>query len=547
MRSKGIKLTLKDEGYDIYAPRQGMTWGYRYGPSIMCYDDRHADAWFASPGALGEADWFTYRHTDDGGRTWTPERVVLTPTADSMDLFSVCDPGVIKFGGYYYIGYTSTVFTDGGGVCNNGFVARSKNPDGPFEKWTGYGWGEERVDSNGERFVWMGKPAPIIYFDGEWHDWGAGELSFTVLNGVLYIYYTLTSSDADGVRVSETRVATADASDENWPLTIRQRGVASKRTSGGNDSFDVIYSEECSKFIAISTDKRFTSESMLAIYESDNGLRFKRCNELRTYVNAACHNSGISGDELHHVKKGDLKLLGYAYGTKWGYWGTRFHEYSVAKYVGFYSETSLPCAERAVEPWPAAELPPITVVPITQPGCPRFFKTRMGEPLDMRFGTLDSTYKLTETTKAEIYGYDTDVVDIKGYYAVPKRVGYTFATVETAGVYSEFLIYVYPEDFDFAEDGKYPVSVAPSQETYKISLNRKEKKQVRAIIQYSNGTWEESGHDHSYIKYESADPELCEVAEDGVIVTKGLCGKTKVTMTLAYGLTAEFKIVIGKM
>ena len=546
MKSKGIKLTLKDEGYDIYAPRQGMTWGYRYGPSIMCYDGKRADAWFASPGALGEADWFTYRHTEDGGKTWTPEKVVLTPTADSMDLFSVCDPGVIKFGGYYYIGYTSTVFTDFGGVCNNGFVARSKNPDGPFEKWTGSGWGEERIDTKGERFVWMGKPAPIIYFEGEWHDWGAGELSFTVLNDVLYIYYTLTSSDADGARVSETRVAPADATDENWPNTIRQRGVASKRTSSGNDSFDVVYSDECSKFIAISTDKRFTAESMLAIYGSDNGLRFKRCCELRKNVSQMCHNSGISGDEYHHVKKGDLKLLGYAYGDKWGYWGTRFHEYSVKKNVGLYTEAALPCVERTVEPWDRAVLPPITVIPLTHPGAPRYYKTHLGKPFDMRFGTLDSTYAISETDKVEISGYDTDIVEINGFTATPKKVGYTFATVTCGDVYSEFLIYVYPEDFDFSDENKYPVTLQPSKETYKVSLNRKEKKQVRAIIQYSNGTWEESGHDHSKITYESADPEICTVTENGVIVTKGVCGKTTVTMKLA-DLTADFKIIISKM
>ncbi|MBR4256583.1 MAG: hypothetical protein IKQ18_05410, partial [Clostridia bacterium] len=364
MKNMGIKIVLKDEGYDVYAPMEGQTWGYRYGPSIMCYDDKRADAWFASPGALGEADWFTYRHTEDGGKTWSDEKVVLTPTADSMDLFSVCDPAVIKFGGWYYIGYTSTIFTDNGGVCNNGFVARSKNPDGPFEKWTGDGWGEQRITADGE-LKWMGKPAPIIYFDGEWSAWGMGEFSFVVSNDVLYIYYTKTSRRADGGRISQTLVATADATDENWPGKIRQRGVAAERSSGGNDSFDVVYSDEYGKFIAISTDRRFTRDSMLAIYESNNGLRFRRCNELRTNVGFMCHNSGISGDELHHVKKNDLKLLGYAYGDKWGFWGTRFHEYTVQKHYGFYSEADKPAVERPVVPKPKREPFAINVMPNT--------------------------------------------------------------------------------------------------------------------------------------------------------------------------------------
>lgn len=142
---KHFRLILKDEGQDIYMPRQCQSWGYRYGPSIMVHGDI-CEAWFASPGDGYEADWFTYRHSEDGGRTWSEERVVMTPVPNSMDWFSVCDPAVFKYGKYYYIGYTSTVFANGGGVCNNGFVARSTSPTGPFERWCGNGWGEAGPD-----------------------------------------------------------------------------------------------------------------------------------------------------------------------------------------------------------------------------------------------------------------------------------------------------------------------------------------------------------------------------------------------------------------
>lgn len=57
---KHFKLILKDEGQDIYMPRQCQSWGYRYGPSIMVHGDI-CEAWFASPGDGYEADWFTYR------------------------------------------------------------------------------------------------------------------------------------------------------------------------------------------------------------------------------------------------------------------------------------------------------------------------------------------------------------------------------------------------------------------------------------------------------------------------------------------------------
>lgn len=74
---KHFRLILKDEGQDIYMPRQCQSWGYRYGPSIMVHGDI-CEAWFASPGDGYEADWFTYRHSEDGGRTWSEERVVMT-------------------------------------------------------------------------------------------------------------------------------------------------------------------------------------------------------------------------------------------------------------------------------------------------------------------------------------------------------------------------------------------------------------------------------------------------------------------------------------
>ena len=46
---KHFRLRLPDEGCDIYAPCEGMTWSYRYGPSIMVRDGI-CEAWFASPG-----------------------------------------------------------------------------------------------------------------------------------------------------------------------------------------------------------------------------------------------------------------------------------------------------------------------------------------------------------------------------------------------------------------------------------------------------------------------------------------------------------------
>ncbi len=93
--SKFVKIHAVDEGKDIYAPTDGMDFGYRYGPTILTNADGSIDAFFAAPGAVGEWDWIIYRHSPDGGETWTDETAVIKPTPDSPDFYSCCDPGVV--------------------------------------------------------------------------------------------------------------------------------------------------------------------------------------------------------------------------------------------------------------------------------------------------------------------------------------------------------------------------------------------------------------------------------------------------------------------
>jgi hypothetical protein len=171
---KYVKMVALDTGNDVYTPAKKQSYVYRYGPSLIRNADGSIDAFFSSPGIFDEWDYLFYRHSPDGGKTWTTEKSVLAPTPDSADFYSCCDPGIVRFGGYYYLAYTSTVIE--GGVDNDVFVARSKNLDGPYEKWNGNGWG--------------GKPAPIIEYTGNSESYGAGEPSMVVLNDTLYLYYT---------------------------------------------------------------------------------------------------------------------------------------------------------------------------------------------------------------------------------------------------------------------------------------------------------------------------------------------------------------------
>jgi predicted GH43/DUF377 family glycosyl hydrolase len=304
------------EGWLIFDPSKDDPGAYRYGPSIIINEDDSIDIWFASPGGPGsdgvyQWDWIRHRRSEDGGKTWSAETIVLKANENSRDRMSVCDPGVIKFGGYYYLGVTAVEDTNGN--CNEVFVARSKSPTGPYEKWNGFGWG--------------GDPAPLVEFRSPEDVWGAGEPSFVKKDDTLFIYYTWWSRHGDGTPVEETRVATAPANDPNWPGKTTYRGVAFKREQA-EDSTDVKYIDAAGKFLALATAKRFTTESYITVRESTDGISWSKPEEFRSNIKAKCHNMGVSGTPEGHIDINAKNFIAYAFadgtrpGVSWGYWHT---------------------------------------------------------------------------------------------------------------------------------------------------------------------------------------------------------------------------------
>lgn len=526
---KHFKLILKDEGQDIYMPRRSQSWGYRYGPSIMVHNGI-CEAWFASPGDGYEADWFTYRRSDDGGTTWSEEKVVMSPVPDSMDWFSVCDPSVFKYGKYYYIGYTSTVFANGGGVCNNGFIARSTSPTGPFERWCGDGWGQDAPDG----MRWLGKPAPVIYYDEDWHNWGAGEFSFVVKDDTLYIYYTWTSRDRNGKAVHETRVATADIRDENWPAHLTYHGVAVTRPRGSNDSYDMVYCEDLGKFVALSTDYRFTEDSLLAVYESEDGLIYRRVNEIKVHTGWMCHNCGISGDEQRHIRSGDTMLLAYAYGNQWGCWGTRMHRYSFeGMYESFYSEKQEMNVHHPVEKWED----PVEYVPTAlYLKAPHILRMKVGESQKIPMCTMNVCYESRPAeTGVKFSNYDKEVASIRCGKITARHAGMTYVTATLAGLRCEFPVYVYDNDPPATVPMRpYPekkvVFFVPLIPEYRTSLLHQEMKQLRGLCTWSDGSWFELAGKVDGVTYINRNPELFIVDEEGHVLPTGRLGSGTVTL-----------------
>ncbi len=274
---------------------------------------------YDSPGGLTGSYWdqVSYQHSTDGGRTWTKEEMVLKPTRGTRDELSCCDPGVIKIGDYYYLGYTSTEHT--GGLENHLFMARGKSPKGPWEKWNGEGWGGEKVE-------------PVVTYSGAKGQWGVGEPSMVVLDGTLYLYYSWNDNS------TTTRVATAPADDPLWPAKLSLKGTAIDKSGiRAADHSDVKYCDAMKQFIAVHTAERMTSGSYIQIWTSSDGLSFQKKSRLTGNLGKGLHNIGISGDPLGHIDVEKQQYIGYAYGldasgnSSWGKWNTMWNPLKISK------------------------------------------------------------------------------------------------------------------------------------------------------------------------------------------------------------------------
>ena len=251
-------------------------------------------------------DKIVYMHSGDGGKTWSEEVTALLPTEGSRDALSCCDPGVAYWNGYYYLGYTST--ENKSGKCNHVYMARSKEPSGPWEKWNGKGWGGN-------------DPQPAVTFDGAPSGFGAGEPCIVVKDGTVYLYYSWNDWNT-----TTTRLSTAPASDENWPAALKDQGTVIDKTGMDSpDHSDIKYVERSGKFIALHAVERDTDNSYLQLWESEDGILFTECGKVEGELRSGIINAGMSGDREGHVKPDTIQYLCYAHSDAprtWGHWAT---------------------------------------------------------------------------------------------------------------------------------------------------------------------------------------------------------------------------------
>ena len=415
-----LQIAAEDEGLDTWQPAK-ITGGYRYGPSMILNKDGSLDVWSASNGPGDIVDLVCYKRLYDGGRSATKEVVALKPTPESHDWKWTCDPGVIKFGGYYYIGYTTTL--DERGVDNDVCIARSKTPDGPFlEKWTGTGWGVE--------------PAPLVEYTGDPERFGAGEPSFVLMGDQLYIYYAWVDD-----RGTTTRVATANATDENWPLTMVDHGECIPPKNNG-DSTDVKYIDEYGRFVAVFTEKRFSDDSYVAIWESFDGLTFRPSGFVKTNTAKKLHNCGISGRADGHIGAGDPVYLSYAYGGagngEWGNWATRLHKVTLSlSDEAILDDTRASNAETPVERRPVRLVPEIITVKAEH----QVYTIEKTKHINvMAFDSDGFVYPVFLGVTFD--GYDPSVIRMVGSTVYPVGKGMTRVHVHWCGLSGDFVVYV---------------------------------------------------------------------------------------------------------
>ena len=413
--SEYIQAEAVDTGIDIFNPvEEGGA--YRYGPSMILNSDGSVDVWWATDGPGDISDLVGYIRLYDGGKHSSSEKIALKPTGGGWDNLSTCDPGVIKFGGYYYIGYTTTL--DKRGVDNDICVARSKSPDGPYEKWTGSGWGTE--------------PAPLIEYTDNPDYWGAGEPSFVLMGDELYIYYSWNTS------TTSTRLAVADATDENWPATLEYKGIAIPDKTGG-DSADVKYLDEYGRFIAVFTEKRFTADSYVAVWESFDGLNFRPSDIIKNNTARYLHNCGISGRADGHIGKDDPVYLGYAYG-EWGPvgWATRLHR---IKLTLADAPNTNDGAEDNIET--AIKTRPVKIIPHVQTIKAEKQVYNISEPTQIwTMAFDDDRYCFPVLLGTRFYGYDESVIRIVGGRMYPVSEGSTRVFLDWNGMKGDCLVNV---------------------------------------------------------------------------------------------------------
>ncbi|MEI6578088.1 MAG: hypothetical protein WCN92_01340, partial [Eubacteriales bacterium] len=341
-----------------------------------------------------------------------------------------------------------------------------------------------------------------------------------------------------GNGINQTRVATADAGDENWPATMEYKGVAIDKSGiPGSDSADVKFVDDYGKFIAIFTSERLGENSYVSVYESNDGYTFTNVNKLKTNISYFCHNSGISSRPNGHIRLSDKKYIAYAYGPKWGIWATRMQAINVSLLdEKDFSDVSKSNSKTDVIPV-KPELVPTFIALTTSP---HYFARKVSQGcFTVAFFMVTEQFKdprlILRGEKIKYSGYDRKIISINGQICTPLSAGKTYVTATYGGLSVTFLVYVRGENEPIATVSPKVKAWTPVQNEYTVLSSANEQKQIRGMAVYEDNTWLELFSAADGVTYSGYDARLITVTSEG-LVTKAGAGTGSTTVKVDCGL-----------
>lgn len=300
------------QGWTIFSYVNSSFTSIRYSPSIIVNGDNSIDAWYTMPGgvdvtALAYFNQISYIHSNDGGKSWSEEKIVVRPTPGSVDRYYVRNPSVIKTGDYYYMAYESRTngTTTATGSSNRIYVCRSKTPDGPWDKWNSHGWGG--VPDSAVISVPLSN---IAYY-------GVGEASLLVKDNLIYFYYSVGNSSS---LATKTFRATASATDALWPahLSVDRDSILDRSAFTNSDRVTVKYNKSANLFYGIGIVNRLTDSSYAQMWKSTDGIHFDPWGKLVLGLKPYAAFIGLSADSLGQINNTITSYLSYSFGASAG-------------------------------------------------------------------------------------------------------------------------------------------------------------------------------------------------------------------------------------
>ncbi|MBE7055886.1 MAG: hypothetical protein E7388_00395 [Ruminococcaceae bacterium] len=482
-----------------------------FEPAFIMYANGDIDGWYTCSGSITGETWIVYNHFERETNQWSDYKCVLQTSAGALDSYAVSQPSVIKYGDYYYMAYTGSSLNEEGAEssCTGGFIARSENPDGPYEKWNGADWG--------------GIAVPFVYFNGPVNQPGASSLSLVEIDDTVYVYYTWDSADTEGNIVSQIRLAKANIKDENWPGKINQYGNVCYG-KGDISGLDVKYSEATGKMIAVGVDNSDTDESRIVCFEGNTPEKLIRIAVSEGEIHKKINSVGVSGSVNGHIRaESDYEpFLMYAYdkGYQWS-----SIEFCLSDRTGSSNQPVYITEESDVSDEEIDENASIMALKADI----GFQNYIISDNREVMLSVMDQNGTIRPLTEGEkqrltFSEHNEDIIDFDGNICIPKNSGLTTVKVTLDGVSTYYTAAVYNDPNTNKEN---PAYLKCYESVVVQSLSEESAVQLCAFTESNGGTFREHYTDLTFSDY---DNEIINISESGILKPISE-GKTEVTLT----------------